>query len=158
MNQEYKKFTNNIREEALYTLIGYYSRALNISGDYKYIATGCDKDKSVEIWSITGDPIPVYQHRLLGHSSMVRSISFYTNSQFVASGSIDEVKIWEVDTGICIDTIPIHNFLIDIEICLHLFRSNKLILPRWTLCLMVINFINQELFDSNLLLSFTEFF
>lgn len=139
-------------KKCVHTLNGVEGHSDNVwvilfSGDGKYIASG--SSDGVKIWdSQNGKCI----HTLEGHSDWIRRISFSTNDLFVVSESYDaSLKIWEVNTGICMDTIKLDNE-IERYVCLHLFHSNKLIAPRWTLYMMLIaGFPNQDLLDQSFL-------
>ena len=57
-------------------------------------------DNTVKVWSVeSGECVTTLE----GHSSLVRSVSFSPDGQWIASGSKDKtVKVWSVESGECV--------------------------------------------------------
>ncbi|KAK3363996.1 beta transducin-like protein HET-D2Y [Lasiosphaeria hispida] len=89
--------------------------SITFSPDLKLMASGSD-DKTVKIWDVaTG----ACTQMLEGHSGYINSITFSPDSNLIASGSnsklvvsgsdVKTVKIWNVATGACTQTLEGHS-------------------------------------------------
>ncbi len=72
------------------------------------LTSGCilassSEDQTVKLWDLsTGRCLKTFE----GHTQLVWSVAFSSDSQILASGSQDDtIKIWDVRTGECIKTL-----------------------------------------------------
>lgn len=68
------------------------------------ILASCDGNGEIRLWNLE-----TYQSRKLeGHTARLRSIAFSPDGQQLVSGGDDEtVKIWDVNSGECLNTLPV---------------------------------------------------
>ena len=64
-------------------------------------------DKTIKIWdAVTGECLKTLE----GHSSLVSSVAFSSDSKLIVSGGYDKiVKIWDAITGECLKTLEGHS-------------------------------------------------
>jgi WD40 repeat protein len=78
---------------------------LAFSGDGKYLASG-GNETLIRIWPTNSTRKPTQQSRnktLPGHpTGTVQSLAFASDSNILASGSDGEIKLWNVEDGVCI--------------------------------------------------------
>ncbi len=75
---------------------GWYGvKSVAFSGDGQWLASSGAQDNSVNLWHASGNRS--LAHRYIGHKDEVKSVSFSSNDQWLASGSNDKtVKQWFV--------------------------------------------------------------
>jgi WD40 repeat protein len=84
---------------------------LTFSGDGKYLASG-GNDRLIRIWPTdNGARQPQQSEQTLpGHLTIkVRCLAFSSDSNLLASGSSGEIKLWNVEDGVCIQTFVYHH-------------------------------------------------
>jgi WD40 repeat protein len=67
------------------------------------VATG-DDDNTVRIWSREDGTL---RAELEGHTSAVRSVSYSHDGRFLASKSLNDVRVWDSRTGACVCELPV---------------------------------------------------
>lgn len=87
-------------------------RSICLSQTEKFLSAGC-WDASVLLWSINDDWIPGELVRFEGHTSPVRSVYISTDNVLLASGSFDDVRLWNRITRECLRVIVDHKDPID---------------------------------------------
>jgi WD40 repeat protein/3',5'-cyclic AMP phosphodiesterase CpdA len=99
------KLWNTVTKELTQTLSGHAGRVISIafSPDGRLIATGSE-DHTVKVWDVTTfDQV----HDLTGHESFVQCVAFSNDGNILASGASEDLRIWDVATGVCQKTLPV---------------------------------------------------
>jgi WD40 repeat protein len=84
---------------------------LSFSGDGKYLAAG-GNDGLIRIWSTNSSRKPTSQglKTLPDHpTEFVHCLAFASDSNRLASGSRNEIKLWNVEDGVCIHSLNHQN-------------------------------------------------
>lgn len=64
----------------------------------------CSNDELVKLWSLEGKPLRTFN----GHGGFVFTVTVLSGGTEIASAGDDcQVKIWDISTGQCKQTIPI---------------------------------------------------
>lgn len=75
------------------------------------LASGCN-DGSCHIWDgLTG----AHSNTLIGHSG-VQALVFTRDSQYLASGGDDTIRIWDVTSGQCLTLLPVSDIVMFLEV------------------------------------------
>jgi WD40 repeat protein len=93
-----------VNGKCIRTLIGHTSSVYYtwFSPDGKLALSGSEGDNAVKLWNIeAGDCI----HTLEGYNTVVRSVCFSPDGKQVLVGSLETIKIWDVDTGVLLRTL-----------------------------------------------------
>ncbi|KAK6527333.1 hypothetical protein TWF281_010518 [Arthrobotrys megalospora] len=77
---------------------------VKFSPDCNFLALGSD-NSTIRLWNITGATLAPMFQTLGGHNYNVRALVFSSDSKLLASASWQEVKIWDIATGVSLQTL-----------------------------------------------------
>ena len=88
---------------------GHKSQITSIAYDeYSNLIATASHDTTVKVWDLRASNNQAIV-TFTGHTDIVKDLSISPDGRWVASGGADgEAKLWEIDTGKIVNTIPQH--------------------------------------------------